>query len=184
MSELNPYQSPEQPLTVEGAEEYGDINIFSTAGRLGRLRFIAYSLIFTFVLYILLAIVMGITVSMTGVDSSPFVSMIAIAIFSIAAVVVSIMLMSQRLHDANNSAWWILLVFVPIVSFLFTLYLWFMPGTKGANEYGNPPPPNRTALYLVIVFGAIALIGILAAIAIPAYQDYVIRAQQAGMGQP
>ena len=184
MSELNPYQSPEQPLTVEGAEEYADIHIFSTAGRLGRLRFIAYSLIFTFVLYMLLALVMGVTFSMTGAGPDSFMPLMAVGIFSIAAIVVSIMLMSQRLHDANNSAWWILLIFVPIVSFLFTLYLWFMPGTKGANDYGNPPPPNRTALYLVIVLGGIVLIGILAAIAIPAYQDYMIRAQQAGMGQP
>ena len=51
-----------------------------------------------------------------------------------------------------------------------------MPGTRGANNYGKPPPPNTTgAVVLACIVPVIMIVGIVAAIAIPAYQDYAQR---------
>lgn len=45
-----------------------------------------------------------------------------------------------RLHDTNRSGYYALILFVPYVNFLAFLLLLFLPGTKGANNYGLPYP--------------------------------------------
>ena len=55
---------------------------------------------------------------------------------------------------------------------------WFIPGTSGSNRFGAPPPPNSTGVILLaLILPIIFVIGIVAAIAIPAYQDYATRAR-------
>jgi hypothetical protein len=57
------------------------------------------------------------------------------------------------------------------------LVLLIMPGTPGANRFGDPPPPNTAGVILLaLILPAVFIIGFIAAIAIPAYQDYVGRA--------
>ncbi len=48
----------------------------------------------------------------------------------------------KRLHDVDKSGWLILLLFIPIVGFVFGLYLLFADGTVGPNQFG-PDPKNR-----------------------------------------
>lgn len=45
----------------------------------------------------------------------------------------------KRLHDLNKSGWMILIMFIPVVNFIFGLYMLFADGTVGPNEYGNDP---------------------------------------------
>jgi uncharacterized BrkB/YihY/UPF0761 family membrane protein len=104
---------------------------------------------------------------------------VPLVIGAYAAVILAYILLSiQRCHDFDVSGWLsIVFILVPLA----VLLLWIIPGTKGPNRYGPPTEPNSTlavigALVLPFVFVA----GILAAVAIPAYQDYVKRAQQAG----
>lgn len=86
----------------------------------------------------------------------------------------------KRCHDMNWSGWWSILSLVPLANMVFGLLLLLVPGTRGSNDFGAPPPLNRTALaVIVIAVGGVVLIGVLAAIAIPAYQDYVNRARAA-----
>ena len=63
---------------------------------------------------------------------------------------------------------------VPLLNLMF----FFIPGTKGTNRYGAPPPPNTLAVkilaWLMLVF---FVVGIAAAIALPAYSDYAKRAR-------
>lgn len=79
------------------------------------------------------------------------------------------------------SGWLWLALLVPFVNVVLSLLLLFMPGEQSANRFGPPPPPNSTGVKVLAfswllfpVFG-----GILAAIAIPAYQSYIERAQAA-----
>ncbi len=44
----------------------------------------------------------------------------------------------RRLHDVNQSGLLVLLIFVPLANLILFLFLLFVPGTAGANEYGNP----------------------------------------------
>lgn len=44
----------------------------------------------------------------------------------------------RRFHDLGKSAWWILLMFIPIAN-LFVIIWFCIRGTIGANKYGNDP---------------------------------------------
>ena len=46
---------------------------------------------------------------------------------------------SVFLHDLNKSGWLILLCCVPIVGWIFALYMLFADGTVGPNPYGADP---------------------------------------------
>ena len=82
----------------------------------------------------------------------------------------------QRSHDMNMSGWWSLAALIPIVGLVWV----FKGGTAGTNRWGAPPPPNGP---MVKIFGLLMpvlfVVGILAAIALPAYQGYVTRAKAA-----
>lgn len=89
---------------------------------------------------------------------------------------IQVLLSIQRAHDFNTTGWLAILVFVPLVNLLF----WVIPGTDGENRFGLKPPPNGTgAIVLAFILPLIFAIGIIAAVAIPAYQDYVERARAA-----
>lgn len=45
----------------------------------------------------------------------------------------------KRLHDLNKSGWLILLCCVPIIGWIFALYMLFADGTVGPNPYGADP---------------------------------------------
>ena len=71
------------------------------------------------------------------------------------------------------SGWWSIAAIVPLVGLLWVL----KGGTRGVNRWGAPPPPNGLA---VKIFGwflpVIVVLGIVAAIALPAYQLSATRA--------
>lgn len=158
---VNPYAAPKAAVE-DAAQETQPVRIFSVSGRIGRVRYIA-SLIG---LYILFAIA-GFLVALV----SPPIALLP----WLGYIVVAYMLTMQRCHDFDTSGWLALLSFVPLANFVF----WFIPGTEGRNRYGPPTPPNSTlSIVLVWILPAIAVVGILTAIAIPAYQSYVKRAQQ------
>jgi cytosine/uracil/thiamine/allantoin permease len=73
----------------------------------------------------------------------------------------------------NVTGWLCLISLIPLAALVF----WFVPGTRGANNYGPPPPPNTMgAVVVACILPIIMVVGILAAVAIPAYQDYTQRA--------
>ena len=45
----------------------------------------------------------------------------------------------KRLHDLDKSGWLILLCFIPVVGWIFALYMLFADGTVGPNRYGDDP---------------------------------------------
>ena len=45
----------------------------------------------------------------------------------------------RRLHDIDKSAWNLLWGLIPLLGFLYLLYLYTRPGTPGPNSYGPPP---------------------------------------------
>jgi len=80
----------------------------------------------------------------------------------------------------NQSGWLCLLTLVPLLNIFVYLVLIFAPGTPTANKHGPQPAANTTWVKIGgFMMPVVAVLGILAAVAIPAYQDYVIRAQEA-----
>lgn len=72
---------------------------------------------------------------MSGGNAWPFIGFVALAFNA----VVSIYLTIGRLHDLNHSGWMTLILFVPFVGFLFSIYLLFAKGTSGTNNYACEP---------------------------------------------
>ncbi|MFP5418715.1 MAG: DUF805 domain-containing protein [Gammaproteobacteria bacterium] len=173
MNSANPYQVPRSNVDRQGQIEYSEVKALSVSGRLGRIRYLTYSMGYTLLFYLVAGVVLvGMTAMGITPESPAFIGVLGVTY--VAMIVVMFMITIQRAHDFDKSGWWSLLSLVPFVNFIFL----FMPGTDGENRYGKKTPPNRgAAVILIVAFLGVMVIGILAAIAIPAYQEYVKRAQ-------
>ena len=171
MQNRNPYAAPRTNVSrADSGEDYGEIRVFSAQGRIGRVRFIGYS----FGVSMLIGIVMAIAAGL-GAMIDPSVAFIAAAVGYIAIVVAQVLLTIQRAHDMNVTGWLSLISLIPLAVLVF----WLVPGTPGENDYGKPPPPNTTgAVILACIVPVLVIVGIVAAIALPAYQDYAQRAAE------
>jgi formate hydrogenlyase subunit 3/multisubunit Na+/H+ antiporter MnhD subunit len=98
---------------------------------------------------------------------------------SVGCFVLTMLLTIQRCHDMDWTGWASLLTMIPLVGLLF----WFVPGTPGPNRFGAPPPPNGTGIKVLAWAGVLTLVlgivGVLAALSLPAYEDYQQRARAA-----
>ena len=169
---INPYATPRAAVADAATAEVQPFKLFSVSGRVGRVRYIANLI----GLYILFAILVG-AVTALARPFGPALGVAALVLGIVAYVVLSFMLTVQRCHDFDTTGWLSILMVVPLANFIF----WFIPGSDGRNRYGAPTPPNGAAsVILVVLMVAIFLLGVVAAIAVPAYQEYVKRAQQAG----
>lgn len=177
MDTVSPYATPKAEV-LSNQEEYGSINILSAKGRIGRLRYIAYTIGITFFCYLIMG---GLSGLFAAILSEDLVGLLILPITALgfgAMFFINIVLTIQRCHDFNMSGWLSLILVIPLVPLVF----WFIPGTVGVNKYGPQSPPNRSGvMILVIILVMIVVLGILAAIAIPAYQEYLTRAAAAGM---
>ncbi|HEX7219712.1 MAG TPA: DUF805 domain-containing protein [Burkholderiales bacterium] len=160
---VNPYQAPSAAVADAGGETQ-PVKVFSVSGRIGRARYIAYGMGF----YILFgALAAGLSMALGAVGAA------LMMVGWVALVVIGFMLTIQRCHDFNMSGWLSLLMFVPLANLIFLI----IPGTDGPNRFGGPTPPNSLGVLIAAWFlPAIMVIGIVAAIALPAYQDYQKRA--------
>lgn len=168
----NPYQRPAAAVADQGTEELSQVKIFSVAGRIGRVRYIGYSVGMTLVFYAVIALGVALSAG-SGIELLGGAIIVAAVI---GMLVVGVMLTIQRCHDFDVSGWLSLLLIVPVAPLLF----WIIPGTKGANRFGGPTPPNSTGVVvLALILPILFFVGIIAAIALPAYQSYVERARMA-----
>ena len=168
MAAQNPYTAPK--ANVAGAEAFGEIRIFSAKGRLGRVRYIGYTVGLTMVIALVIGVVAaGVT---AGVGQGAVLPVMLIGYGLI--ILIQVLLSIQRAHDFNTTGWLAILAFIPLINLLF----WVIPGTDGENRFGLEPPPNGVgAILLACILPLIFVIGMVAAIAIPAHQDYVERAR-------
>lgn len=170
-SAVSPYSAP-QSQVADAYAEVGELNPFGVAGRIGRLRYIAWS----FVLMLAMLPVYGIAVGVTLGISEALGGVLIFAVV-VAAMVFSVMIGVQRLHDIGWSGWLWLLLLVPLVGTVFAILMLVMPGTQGQNNYGPPPPANSTAVLVLawLMLGLIVL-SILAAIAVPVMVGFALAA--------
>lgn len=164
-----PYAPPSAQV-AEPMPEYGDLKPFSLQGRIGRLRYLAWSMVLSITALGLLA-----AASATLVFSS-LIGVPLVALVVIGFLVVSVQIGAQRLHDIGWSGWLLLLTLIPVVGSIFPLVMLAVPGSSGVNRFGPPQPPNSRAVKILAIFWLLVpLIGILTAIALPAYQQYLQR---------
>ena len=166
----SPY-TPPQASVAENLPEHGELKVFTTNGRIGRLRYMAWSL------SLILLLTAGGILAGIGFAITPAIGYLLGIAAVIAMLVVGVQIGVQRLHDIGWSGWLYLLALVPYLGGVFTLVIMILPGSAGANRYGAPPPENtRSVKILACLWILVPVIGILAAISLPAYQDYLQRA--------
>ncbi len=173
MNEVNPYESPAANASLGDDEPYAP-TMFAFSGRIGRGRYLLYSMVYNLILALfvgLLAAVFGVAGGSESEAAAGFSGLILV--FYAISIGVFFVLVRRRLNDLDRSGWWGLLIVVPLVNLILALYLLLGPGTQGANRFGPPPTKSPTAAIIAVV---LIFIAILAAVAIPAYQDYVQRA--------
>ena len=146
----SPY-APPRATVGDDLPEFATLKVFTIHGRIGRLRYLAWTLALTVALLVATGIIS--TVGFAVATASPTIaiilgSLLGFALF-VALVVVSVQIGVQRLHDMGWSGWLYLLNLVPVVNSVFPILLLVWPGNAGANQYGAPPPPNSTAVKIL-----------------------------------
>ena len=173
MTPTNPYAPPVSAVAdiEERVEHYQPVRLFSATGRIGRLRYLANMM----VAYLLVVVGAGVLGCMfafmqMGKWAGVWAGVVALVPYFVFLAFKTV----QRSHDMDWSGWSSLLAFIPFVGLIWI----FKGGTAGSNRFGAPPPPNTTLVKIGgLAFPVIAVIGIVAAVALPAYQDYTKRAK-------
>jgi len=155
-TEQSPY-APPQARVGDVLPAFGQLQAFTTRGRIGRLRYLAWTMALMFVTIpvagAIFALAMGTLAA--SLNTAITIGVVLGGAALIAFMVVSIQIAVQRLHDIGWSGWLWLLTLVPFVGSVFPFVLMFCPGNNGANQYGAPPPPNSTAVKVLAVLSVV-----------------------------
>lgn len=184
MSTADAYATPASGMDYQG-EEFYEPKFLSFSGRIGRIRYLAYITFLSLLMYAALFIG-GMGAVIVGAEGGGIstLGLLVMGVAWIAAIIGSIVFVVRRLNDLDTSGWLSLLMLVPLVNAIFGLVLVFAPGSKGPNRYGPEPVKNSVGIMVAgLVLPVVMTIGILAAVAIPAYQGYVERADAAAVIQ-
>ena len=168
----SPY-APPQANVAEQLPQYSELKVFSVSGRIGRVRYLGWTMAMLLCMLPMLLLFAGASAISSALGT------LIMAAGVIAMIVIGVFIGVQRLHDIGWSGWLWLLNFVPVIGSVFALLMLIIPGTQGVNRYGPPPPPNSTGVKILAwLFLLVPLTGIIAAIALPQYQGYVERAAE------
>lgn len=175
----NPYNAPTADLSSPGDAGATYVpKMLELRGRIGRVRYLAY----TFGLTLLLGLAMAMLMGVLAMISEKLI-MLGLILY-IPLILATLVVAARRLNDLGQTGWLALLTLVPLLNFFFGLWLIFGAGSASANQYGPPPSKNTTAVvWLACILPIVGIIGILAAIALPAYQDYTTRAKAGQAGR-
>lgn len=159
----------------------------SPSGRFGRLSYLGWNMLMSFSILIIIGIIAafspGLLADPTTMTGSSMLATVLIGIAYIVLLYFSFVFTIRRLHDRNHIGWLSLLILVPGINLVFILYLIFAKGDDRSNQYGPRRNTKGWEKVLAWIYILIFPLAFLAAIALPAYQDYVTRAQQAQMEQ-
>lgn len=159
----------------------------SPSGRFGRLSYLGWNMLMSFSILIIIGIIAafspGLLADPTTMTGSSMLATVLIGIAYIVLLYFSFVFTIRRLHDRNHIGWLSLLILVPGINLVFILYLIFAKGDDRSNQYGPRRNTKGWEKVLAWIYILIFPLAFLAAIALPAYQDYVTRAQQAQMKQ-
>ncbi|WP_213940192.1 DUF805 domain-containing protein [Pseudomonas sp. dw_612] len=173
----SPY-APPRASVGEKLPEFATLKPFSFEGRIGRVRFLAWTMALTLVTLAVGSVlaIFGLALISTDSTAGLILGGLLVFILVVALAFVSIQFSVQRLHDIGWSGWLWLLNLVPFVGSFFPFVIMVVPGNATANQYGAPPPPNSTAVkvlaWLWVAFIAIILIGALAGGITAIQQEY------------
>ena len=164
----NPYAAPRSEVAVYAGVQ--PVRLFSAKGRIGRLRYLAY---LTYA-YVILGALGGVMGALTPVP-------LAFLVILVPHIVFIVLLTIQRSHDMDWAGWTAFIALIPLLGLIWLLN----SGTRHGNRFGAPPPSNTLAVKIGgLLIPVVVGIGILAAIALPAYQQDTVLAKAAQIVKP
>jgi uncharacterized membrane protein YhaH (DUF805 family) len=117
---------------------------FNFNGRIGRrswwLRKVALLCLVAMAIVVLGAAPLLGALHRRGAGDDPGFSLAIIIIVTIFCGWFSLAQDAKRLHDLGHSGWWTVLMFVPVVHWLFWAYLGFFKGQESDNRFGSARP--------------------------------------------
>ena len=116
--------------------------VYTTQGRLNRLRYLKYQVLFT-LFSAVIGFVLGFVGGFLSGNPESLLVTVPMGILSFVVSIGGIMLGVRRLHDLNKTGWFMLLGLVPLINIIFLFYLLLAPGTNGWNDYGEDPLANE-----------------------------------------
>ena len=141
-------------MPMLGAQPQSAPGFFSLRGRLGRARYIAYSLGAVAATFLVL-LLCGYALMLSGRFGRMLYVVISVLLMYGFLPLLFAILTVKRAHDFNTGGWIALLLLVPVINLLF----WFIPGSRGDNHFGEQPQPAPSGIKLLAVLLPILLIG-------------------------
>lgn len=97
--------------------------------------------LFTVIISVLLV---GVDIAIQGVNYSYGIA----DLWSLATLLPSLAVGARRLHDIDRSAWWLLLMLVPVIGWILLIVWLATPGQSGDNRFGaDPLQQDRLAVF-------------------------------------
>ncbi|MGL5631078.1 MAG: DUF805 domain-containing protein [Azovibrio sp.] len=171
----------EQDKSPEGIDTTFKLNLLSPTGRIGRMRYFSFSIL----LLVLFSLGIAGLKTMTLFQATPWLFFIPLTALFCLELILGI----KRCHDFNAPGWWALLLMLPLLgniplpmlqnaglplffaSCLFFITFFFIPGTKGPNNFGSATAPNdgpTQALFMIaLIFTALIIFGLAPAFIAP-----------------
>lgn len=171
-------QQPTQFANPNGALAVTDTTQpWDYKGRFGRLSYLAWRLVESLIVFVLMFVVFifmgvgtGLSAAMTGGSQNAVSNVMAgiggltvllFLVIFLASMVFGIIMGIRRLHDCNRSGHLMWLFLVPLVNIGLGLYLLFAPGTPGPNRFGPArvtPEWEKVVGYIYIGFIVLSLL--------------------------
>lgn len=107
------------------------------SGRAGRQEYWYFTLF-----NILVALLLRVMDQITGnLDYETGLGLLS-TFYSLVVLIPATAVLVRRLHDTDRSAWWLLIVLVPLIGELVLLVFTILDSQPGNNQYGANPKDN------------------------------------------
>lgn len=120
-------EMPEIDMTKKSQKEI----LFSFKGRMCRIEFWGRAFPFLFPYSLIVIMIMNAEINSSGRIGLISIILTVIFLWPLLAVWV------KRLHDRNHSAWYLLILLIPITVLWIIFEVGFLKGTEGINRYGQ-----------------------------------------------
>ena len=110
--------------------------LFSFSGRLNRREYAAVFFGTVIAFLVALAPIIALSKALGGdSDADAYLGIFAIVFIAVCKWI-NLAALAKRLHDVGTSGWVCLLAFVPLLSLVLFVTMFFVPGAKSDNRYG------------------------------------------------
>lgn len=138
--------------------------------RIWRAKYIARSMVFGLVISLIELAISVLSAAFLQPYWLDRIAVILLIPLVVLAIYWTVYLNNKRFHDRWASWWWQLLMFIPIVNFFVTLYLWLAPWNDWENAYwiqAETKKREKVLAWVLPVLIFIVVIWILAAALLP-----------------